>query len=147
MDLTDAAVEILEPLGFEVLELKVREQGSRKGILLRVDRLDENLVSVADISKVSEVFSLELDRLDPFQDAYRLEVESPGPKRPLIRLRHFERFADLAAKFRVAGMSFRGTIRTVEDGLITLETEQETKELRLTDIETARLDEWPESPR
>ena len=147
MDLTDAAVSILEPLGFEVLELKVTEQGAKKRILLRVDRLDESVVSVADVSRVSEVFGLELDRLDPFTDAYRLEVESPGPKRPLVRPRHFERFADLAAKFRVAGRSFRGTIRSVDGNRITLETAGQTRELQLHDIETARLDEWPESPR
>ena len=147
MDLSDAAVTVLEPLGFEVLELNVTGQGARRGILLRIDRLDEKLVSVTDVSKVSEVFGLELDRLDPFEDTYRLEVESPGPKRPLTRFRHFERFADLAAKFRVSGQSFRGTIRTIVGDRITLDIAGESKELKLDDIESARLDEWPELPR
>jgi ribosome maturation factor RimP len=147
MDLSDAAIAVLEPLGFEVLELNVTRQGSRRGILLRIDRLDEQLVSVTDVSTASEAFGLELDRIDPFQETYRLEVESPGPKRPLVRLRHFERFSELAAKFRVSGQSHRGTIRNVNGDRITFDIGEESKELKLDDIEGARLDEWPELPR
>ena len=96
MDLAQAAREVLGPLGFEVLELERTGQGKKRRLLLRIDRLDEQLVSMEDVTLATEVFSLELDRLDPFADAYELEVESPGSERPLITARHFERFRDFA---------------------------------------------------
>ena len=106
MDLAQAAAEVLEPLGYEVLELDIGASGRSRRVLLRIDRLDEAVVSMDDVERASEVFGLELDRLDPFQEPYRLEVESPGSQRPLVTPRHFERFSGLLAKVR-AGESFR----------------------------------------
>lgn len=113
MDLHQAAEEVLAPLGYEVLDVKVLTRG-RTSVLLRIDRLDEKVVSVDDVRKASEAFGLELDRLDPFKGAYQLEVESPGGERPLFRLRHFERFVDLKVKVRIDGETRTLVVRGVE---------------------------------
>jgi ribosome maturation factor RimP len=147
MDLTDAAREVLEPLGFEVLELSVSGKGAKRVLLLRIDRLDGKTVSIEDVSLASEVFGLELDRLDPFEGAYRLEVESPGPERPLKTAAHFRRFHDLLAKVRTGGETFRGRIRDVTDEAVAFEVEGELREVALHDIDKATLAEWPKEPR
>lgn len=147
MDLEQAASEVLEPLGFEVLELKVSSKGRQKRVLLRIDRLDEEIVSIDDVAVASEAFGLELDRVDPFDRAYALEVESPGPERPLLRARHFQRFRDLLAKVRVGDETFTGRIRKVEDDVVTFEIGKDERVLRVDDLTSARLAEWPEEPR
>lgn len=147
MDLGQAAEEVLAPLGFEVLELSIGSKGRDKRVLLRIDRLDEGTVSIDDVAVASEAFGLELDRLDPFDRPYALEVESPGPQRPLTRVRHFERFHDLLAKVKAGGESFTGRIRKVEDGMVTFEVGKSERSFRVDDIESARLAEWPDSPR
>jgi ribosome maturation factor RimP len=147
MDLAQVATELLAPLGFEVLELKISDSGRSRRLLLRIDRLDERAVSIEDVATVSEVFGLELDRLDPIERAYQLEVESPGPQRPLKRIRHFERFHDLLAKVRVGEETFRGVIREVTDETIAFEVGNSRKTVRLTDIDSAQLAEWPAEPR
>src|SRR5690625_168773 len=114
MDIAQAAIEVLTPLGYEVLELDIGSSGRSRRVLLRIDRLDEAVVSMDDVERASEVFGLELDHLDPFDGPYRLEVESPGSERPLVTPRHFERFSGLLAKVRAGGDTFRGRIMAVE---------------------------------
>ena len=152
MDLEEAAQRVLEPLGFEVLELTVGGKGAKRLLLLRIDRADEGVVTMEDVSLATEVFGLELDRLDPFESPYRLEVESPGPERPLFRARHFERFHDLLAKVRVGNETFKGTVREVSggdgaQGSVTFEVDGEKRTVKLSDIGSARLAEWPNTPR
>ncbi len=148
MDLEEAAKRILGPLGFEVLELTVSERGGRRRrVLLRIDRLDEAVVSMDDVQEASEAFGLELDRLDPFETPYSLEVESPGSKRPLSTARHFERFHDLLAKVRVNGETFTGRILHVRDSVVTFDVDNEERSYALGEIESARLAEWPSEPR
>src|SRR5690625_7803227 len=97
MELDSAARTVLEPLGYEVLEVKVSSSGrSRKArVLVRIDRLDEAVVSMGDVALASEVMALELDRLDPVESAYPLEGEAPGEQRPLETLRHLQASREL----------------------------------------------------
>ena len=147
MELERAAEELLNPLGFEVLELTVSGKGKKRNVLLRIDRLDQQVVTMEDVSLATEVFSLELDRLDPFESEYKLEVESPGPERPLKRPEHFRRFHDLLAKVRVGNETFKGKVREVSDESVTFEIGKERRIVALSDIGSARLAEWPDTPR
>ncbi len=145
-ELKDAARAILEPLGYEVLELSILGQGRKRRLLLRIDRLDEKTVGMDDVTLATRTFGLELDRLDPFDTPYELEVESPGPQRPLFTARHFERFHDLQVKVKTRGESFRGIIRTVANDQVTFEVGKELKTFPVTDVQ-ATLAEWPKEPR
>jgi ribosome maturation factor RimP len=149
MDLTQAARDALTPLGYEVLELAVTVRGGSRRVLLRIDRLDEQVVSVEDVRRAAEAFGLELDRLDPFEGAYQFECESPGAQRPLVTARHFERFHGLLVKVRAAGVSLSGRVRAVEGDAVVFEPVDgsEPRRIRLDEIERATLAEWPETPR
>jgi ribosome maturation factor RimP len=149
MDLTEAARDALTPLGYEVLELAVTVRGGSRRVLLRIDRLDEQVVSVEDVRRAAEAFGLELDRLDPFEGAYQFECESPGAQRPLVTARHFERFHGLLVKVRADGVSLSGRVRAVEGDVVVFEPVDgsEPRRIRLDEIERATLAEWPETPR
>ena len=147
MDLKQAATEVLTPLGYEVLELSVSSSGRSRKVLLRIDRLDEAPVTMDDDESASEGFGLVMDRRDPFDEPYELEVESPGSQRPLVTARHFERFHDLLVKFRAGGESLTGRVLRVEDGAVTFLVRGEERTFPVADIEQARLAEWPDKPR
>lgn len=149
MDLTHAARDALTPLGYEVLEVVVTQRGSTRRVLVRIDRLDEQVVSVEDVATAAEAFGLELDRLDPFEGAYQFEVESPGAERPLLTARHFERFIDLLAKVRVHGATFIGRTRAVDGSMVTFDVAGQEAPRRhdVHEIERATLAEWPDTPR
>jgi ribosome maturation factor RimP len=146
-ELKDAAKQLLEPLGYEVLELSVTGQGRKRKLLLRIDRLDETTVGMDDVELVTRTFGLELDRLDPFDTPYELEVESPGPQRPLFTARHFERFHDLEVKVKTSrGEHFRGIIREVANGTVNFQIGKELKNYAIGEVQ-AMLAEWPKEPR
>lgn len=149
MDLVNVARAALEPLGYEVLEVTLGRAGRERRLLVRIDRLDEQVVSLDDVRRASRVLGLELDRLDPIADSYRLEVESPGSRRPLITTRHFERFRDLLIKVRHAGVGHAGRVRAVEGDVIVfqIDGDEALQRWRLADVESAQLAEWPSSPR
>ena len=50
-------------------------------------------VSTDDCEKVSRFLSAELDRLDPIEQNYYLEVSSPGMDRALLKDKDFQRFS------------------------------------------------------
>jgi len=68
-----------------------------------------------------------LDVEDPVDQAYTLEVSSPGLDRPLRDRRDYERFAGRIAKIVVRDaiegqMHFEGRLRGVEDDALVLES-------------------------
>jgi len=146
VELAEAAEALLGPLGYEVLELTVSGKGKRN-LLLRIDRLDGAVVTMEDVETATGVFSLELDRLDPFEGEYNLEVESPGPERPLRTAGHFRRFSGLLAKVRAADETFTGRVTEVGEDSVTFDIKGQLRELALADIQIARLAEWPDAPR
>lgn len=147
MELAEAAETLLEPLGYEVLELVVSGKGKKRNVLLRIDRLDGAVVTMEDVETATGVFSLELDRLDPFEGEYNLEVESPGPERPLRTAAHFRRFAGLLAKVRARGETFTGRVKEVDEESVTFDVKGQLRKLALSEIQLARLAEWPDTPR
>jgi ribosome maturation factor RimP len=147
MDLTQAAAEVLTPLRYEVLEVTVSASGRSKRVLLRIDRLDEALVTIDDVARAAEVYGLELDRLDPFPTPYRLEVESPGAQRPLFTTRHFQRFNDLLITFNVAGERLKGRVVRADETTVTVVVNGAERSFGIDEIKQARLAEWPDTPR
>ena len=147
MELAEAAAEVLGPLGYEVLELVMSGKGKKRNVLLRIDRQDGGVVTMEDVETATGVFSLELDRLDPFENEYNLEVESPGPERPLRTAAHFRRFSGLLAKVRAHGETFTGRVGEVTDERVTFDLKGVPREVPLQDIQIARLAEWPDTPR
>lgn len=147
MELAEAAETLLEPLGYEVLELTVGGKGKKRSVLLRIDRLDGGVVTMNDVETATGVFSLELDRLDPFTGEYNLEVESPGPERPLKTAQHFQRFSGLLAKVHAHGETFTGRVAAVSAEHVTFDLKGQARDVALADIQSARLAEWPDTPR
>ncbi len=138
---------VLEPLGFEVLEVRLGGSGKNRVLRVRLDTADEHPVTLGELEQANRVLSLELDRVDPIPGAYRLEVESPGPDRPLFTRRHFERFLGLKAKVVSEAGRFTGRIARVSDASVTFRLASgEERELPLGSF-SARLAEWPKEPR
>ncbi|AAF11352.1 ribosome maturation factor RimP [Deinococcus radiodurans] len=146
-DLADGAVR---PLGFEVLEVTQQREGRDLIVLVRIDRLDEQPVTMDDLTAASRAAEAEFDRVDPIEEEYRLEFESPGGKRPLLRARHFERMIGLKAKVRsLPGRgehNFTAPIKAVEGDTVTFEHGGEDLSVNVADIQ-ASLAEFPDRHR
>ncbi|RNA69554.1 ribosome maturation factor RimP [Alteribacter keqinensis] len=75
------AQPIVEQMGLELVEAEFVKEG--KNYFLRVYIDSDKGVDLDDCSAVSEKLSEALDKEDPIEEAYYLEVSSPGAERPL----------------------------------------------------------------
>ncbi|WP_309570575.1 ribosome maturation factor RimP [Deinococcus sp.] len=144
--LQDIARTAVEPLGFEVLEVQQQVAGGERIVLVRIDRLDEQPVTMADLTTASRAADAEFDRVDPIPGEYRLEFESPGSKRPLLRARHFERMVGLKARVRADGHAFTAPIKGIDGEQVTFDVNGEDVTLDAGSFQ-ANLAEFPDRHR
>lgn len=148
-DLMRLIQPVLTPEGLEAIDVALYRTGGRHILRVKVDRFDEAPVTLDQIEIASRLIGLELDRLDPIEGRFTLEVESPGPRRPLTRPRHYQRFVGLAAKIQTrAGETATGRIEGLAGESVRIAlTGGGERVLNLIDIERAHLLEWPEEGR
>ena len=91
-----------------------------------------------------------LDELDPIEEAYCLEVCSPGIERELIRDEHFMQFigADIMVKMLRPidgiGREFKGVLKDYSDGKVTIEDHSGENEITISKKDAAwiKLDDF-----
>lgn len=92
------ALPVLEELGLELIEVQYRREQS--GWILRLIIDKQEGVSLDDCTTVSREISQLLDIEDFIDQAYNLEVSSPGLDRPLKNMADFQRFTGRKAKIK-----------------------------------------------
>ena len=90
------AKPIIQDMGFEVIRIRLID-GKSKLIQIMIDSPKMN-VTVDDCANISNELSAAIDVEDPYDDAFNLEVSSPGIDRPLTRLRDFDQWSGYEAK-------------------------------------------------
>ncbi len=73
--------EISEEMGYDLVDVEYVKENDYYFLRVYIDK--RGGISLDDCQIVSEKLSTELDRLDPVEEAYFLEVSSPGLDRPL----------------------------------------------------------------
>ncbi|MDO5706933.1 MAG: ribosome maturation factor RimP, partial [Paracoccus sp. (in: a-proteobacteria)] len=94
--LAEIIAPVIEDLGFELV--RVRLQGGKTATLQIMADRPEGGINVDDCADISVAVSATLDVEDPLEDAYHLEVSSPGIDRPLTRMKDFATFEGYEAK-------------------------------------------------
>ena len=87
---------VVEGMGFELVRVRLMS-GKTKTLQIMAEK-PEGGIEVDDCGEISTAVSATLDVEDPVEDAYTLEVSSPGIDRPLTRLKDFEVWAGYEAK-------------------------------------------------
>lgn len=149
---------MLEPViaaqGYELIELELTRDRGRRVLRLYIDH-PERPVSIDDTTKVSRMVDPVLDVEDPIDEAYDLEVSSPGLDRPLRLPEHFSRYAGERVRIKTASAvvggtrrTFNGVLKGFHDGLVSVEVEGELYELPHEAILRARVEyQFDEEPR
>ena len=150
----------LAAVGFELCELEyARDQG---GWVLRVyiDRPGgesppsspalkgapaPSSITHADCELASRQLGTALDVEDLIPNAYRLEVSSPGVRRPLRRERDFARFVGHSVRVQLEApidgrKNFVGLLRSVSEGQLGVEVDGRLFQLPLAGVKRARLE-------
>ena len=115
---------VIEDMGYELVRVRYMS-GKRPTLQIMADR-PEGGIEVDECGEISTAVSATLDVEDPIEDAYMLEVSSPGIDRPLTRLKDFDAWAGYEAKLETTELidgrrKFRGTLQGVDDGEVLIE--------------------------
>lgn len=128
------AVQIAQPIaeknGCYLYDVEYVKEGGIYFLRIFADR-EDGAISLDECEVISRAFSDEIDKADPIQQNYYLEVSSPGVERRLRKEEHFRRYAgetvDIGFYKAVAGSKMMtAVLKDFEDGKITVENEQGT---------------------
>lgn len=148
--LEDLFEQHLAGQGLELDYLQVAGRGPRI-VRVIVDR--EGGVGVDQLAAVSRSLSRQLDRLDPFEGSYSLEVSSPGLERTLHLPRHFSksigRDVIIKTDVEVAGSRHhRGVLEAADSDGCAVRVDGETRLIGYGQVRSARTRfEWNKQAR
>ena len=129
---TDVVLAMAQPIaadnGCEVVDVEFKKEGSDYFLRVFIDLIDADAgkhVSLTECEAVSRALSTALDKADPIEQAYMLEVSSPGLDRPLKKDADFEKFSgrlvDVGLYKPLNGSkTVTGTLVGLVDGMVVL---------------------------
>jgi len=139
--------EVVKPitteLSYELYYVEYIKENGEFYLRIYIDK-EEGRISLDDCAAVSRRVSEILDVQDPIEDAYYLEVSSPGLNRGLYTEEHFKKFIGSEVLIKLTssidGMkSVKGILKEVLDDSIVVEAETEVKILK-DKIKSANLE-------
>lgn len=148
----EITADFLAEKGLELYNSEFVKEGKDWFLRVYIDRLpkedadgnvEEEYVSTDDCEGVSRFLSSELDRLDPIEQNYYLEVSSPGLDRVLIKEKDFIRFSgrmvDISLYKAVDGKkTYQGILKGLtEDNKIVI-TDENEKEIEFPREQVAK---------
>ncbi len=84
---------------YELVDVAFVKEGSNRYLRVYIDK--PGGVSIDDCADVSKALNAMLDKYDPVEENYILEVSSPGVERPLKKPEHFVRFKGRLAQIKL----------------------------------------------
>lgn len=139
-EIAKLAEPVMIDMGYELVEVQFRRESH--GQVLRLIIYKESGIGVDDCAKVSREVGLLLDVEELIDQAYNLEVSSPGLDRLLESERDFARY--FGKKVRLVlidgAEELLGTIGRVAEGKVAIVFGDTTEEIPLDEIIKARLE-------
>ena len=114
----ELAEPLAEELGFFLWDVEYVKEGGRRVLRLTID--SEEGITIEDCERMHRAIDPLLDEADPIEEAYYLEVSSPGIERELRCRMHLEACEGWNVEVRLYAprdgvKSFRGELLAMED--------------------------------
>lgn len=132
----------IEAAGYRLVRLRLMG-GQTKTLQIMAERPDGTM-NVEDCAVLSHALLDFIEREDPLEGDYELEVSSPGIDRPLTRLMDFSRYAGHEAKIELAApldgrKRFRGLLLGLDGTDVSVETQGQRVSFPFKGIAEAKL--------
>lgn len=116
-------IPLIEKNNFELVDVEYVKEGGNYYLRYYIDK--ENGINVDDCELISRAVSDLLDEKDFIDDAYILEVSSPGLGRPLKKPKDFERSIGKEVEIKLykavdRQKDFEGTLTAYTDSQVTI---------------------------
>ena len=121
---------LLEPIvaerGLELVDLEFVKEGVNWYLRVYIDK--DGGVNIDDCEAVSRALEVKLDEKDPIEQAYILEVSSPGIDRPLKKDADFVKYQGEIIDVKLykaqdGSKQYQGKLLGLEDGVLSIEEE------------------------
>ena len=138
--------QLTEPLvasaGAEIIDVEYVKEAGNWYLRIYIDR--EEPVDLDLCEQVSNLVSAALDKSDPIEQSYFLEISSPGVERPIKRESDFQHFAGSQVVLKLYApedgeKEFIGALGGLVDDAVLLEMEQGTRSFPLEKIAHVHL--------
>jgi ribosome maturation factor RimP len=146
--------DVVETLGFELVDLRQSGTPSRPVLKVRADRPAGGpgaAITTDDCAALSRALERRLEDEGAVGARYVLEVSSPGVERPVRFPAHWRRYVGHRVTLKAAGLSGRlvAVIRAVpDDETVLVELDGRQVRLALKDVKDATLVyDWPAAGR
>lgn len=132
-------------MGYELVRVLMVGVGSGKSTLQVMAEKPDGTMDVEDCARLSQAVSALMDVEDIFDEAYYLEVSSPGIDRPLTRAKDFDRYKGFEARIEMdeqidGQKKFKGLLKGIDSNdVVTLTTDKGDAALPFARIEKAKL--------
>jgi ribosome maturation factor RimP len=133
----------VEAAGYRLVRLRLIG-GKTKTLQIMAERADGHM-DVEDCARLSRSLSEFLEREDPMEGEYLLEVSSPGIDRPLTRLTDFSRWSGHEAKLELAAPDatgrkrFKGMLLGLDGNDVVIEADGQRLKFPFRSIAEAKL--------
>jgi len=122
---------IISELLYELYHVEYIKENGEFYLRIYIDK-EEGRISLDDCAAVSGKVSGILDVNDPIEDAYYLEISSPGLNRGLYKEEHFKKFIGKEVLIKLTGSingvkSIKGILKNVLEESIVVEAETEVE--------------------
>ena len=132
---TESKVEALvsgmiEEMGYELVDVEFVKEGQNWYLRFYLDK--EGGINIDDCEKASKAIEKLLYEKDPIEQAYILEVSSPGLDRQLKKDKDFVKYAGSLVDVKLykavdGSKEFQGTLKGLEGNTVTIEDENENE--------------------
>lgn len=138
----ELVMPLIEENNFELVDVEYVKEGSNWYLRVYIDKPDG--INVDDCEVISRAFSELLDEKDFIEDAYILEVSSPGLGRPLKKDKDFERSLLEEVEVRLyrakdGSKEFKGILKSYNKEEIVIEENEEEITFQRSEIALIRL--------
>lgn len=117
---------IVEEKNFELVDVEFVKEGPNWYLRIYIDK--EGGVDINDCEYVSRTLEAKLDVSDPIEQAYILEVSSPGIDRPLKKESDFVKYAGEIVDVKLykafeGSKEYQGALKGLENNIVTITDE------------------------
>lgn len=139
---------IAEQLGLEIWDIRFLKEGTTWYLRIFIDK--DSGVSIDDCVEMTRAINKPLDEADPIEQAYCLEVSSPGIERELTRDEHFLKCIGQKIMVRTirpidGKRDFKGVLESYDNGTIGFRADDGSG-LAFTkkEVSFVKLDDFPD---
>lgn len=133
---------IVTSLNYELYYIEFIKENNENYLRVYIDSADG--IKLDDCEKVSREISDILDKEDPIEDSYYLEVSSPGIYREIHSEEHYRKYMGFTVKVKLKSLlmgkkEYVGKLESFNDDFIILKINEESVEISRDSIKSVTL--------